>query len=100
MSRYADMTAAEIIDTMGAAQKQLMRVAGGYLWAHAHPSTRDALVTRGLVERVTDSRGDRLHVTARGREVAGALWAAEQEKARETVLPHWSGDVPLFGEVT
>lgn len=57
-------------------------------------STREALVTRRLAER----RGDVLVVTALGRQVAGLLWASEAEQARETLLPMWSGDVPMFGD--
>lgn len=47
MSRYDSMTPAEILRTMGLAQKELL-AALPVRWADAHPSTRDALVTRGL----------------------------------------------------
>lgn len=56
----------DVLATMGGAQKQLL-VGLPRPWADCHPSTREALLSRGLAVRTDD---DELVLTFRGGAVA------------------------------
>lgn len=77
MSRYDLLEPVEVLRTMGGAQRDLL-LALTVRWDTAHPSTRDALITRGLARHTLRSGQEYLTITETGEAVRDLVYGGHR----------------------